>query len=85
MRQWLDILSKSGTPLFVSCNPKALDAAGLEELRQAYARNSVQRDALIPLDWMENICPERWLLNGREIRYDWFADDVAVLFDGESL
>lgn len=85
VRQWLDILSKSGTPLFVSCNPKALDAAGLEELRQAYARNSVQRDALIPLDWMENICPERWLLNGQEIHYDWFADDVAVLFDGESL
>lgn len=46
------------------------------------ARNSAQRDALIPLDWMENICPERWLLNGREVRFDWYADDVCAMFEG---
>lgn len=83
--KWLDILSKSGTPLFVSCKPGVLNPAQTEELRQAYARNAVQRDTLIPLDWMENICPERWLLNGEEIRYDWYADDVNVMFEGKSL
>lgn len=83
--QWLDILSKSGTPLFVSCKPDVLTDAQLAELREAYARNSVQRDTLIPLDWMENICPARWLLNGEEIHYDWFPDDVNVLFAGKSL
>ena len=82
---WLDILSRSGTPLFVSCKPGILTDAQLAELSEAYARNSVQRDKLIPLDWMENICPERWLLNGREIHYDWFADDVSVMFAGKSL
>ena len=83
--KWLDILSKSGTPLFVSCKPGVLNPAQTEELRQAYARNAVQRDTLIPLDWMENICPECWLLNGEEIRYDWYADDVNVMFEGKSL
>ena len=62
-----------------------LSDAENEELRQAFARNALQRDTLIPLDWMENICPERWLLNGQEIAYDWFGDDVPVIFDGKSL
>ena len=84
-RQWLDILAKSGTPMFVSCKPGVLSDAENEELRQAFARNALQRDTLIPLDWMENICPERWLLNGQEIAYDWFGDDVPVIFDGKSL
>lgn len=80
--QWLDILAESGTPMFVSCRPGALNAEQMDQLRRAYARNSAQRDALIPLDWMENICPERWLLNGREVRFDWYADDVCAMFEG---
>ena len=70
------------TPMFVSCRPGALNAEQMDQLRRAYARNSAQRDALIPLDWMENICPERWLLNGREVRFDWYADDVCAMFEG---
>ena len=83
--QWLDLLAESGTPMFVSCKPGILDEAQLAQLRRAFARNSVQKDTLIPLDWMENVCPERWLVNGEEIRFDWYADDISVLFDGESL
>ena len=79
---WLDILAESGTPMFVSCRPGVLNGEQIEQLRRAYARSSVQRDTLIPLDWMENICPERWLLNGEEVRFDWYPDDVCVMFKG---
>lgn len=41
-----------------------------------------QGDVRCALDWMENICPERWLLNGREVRFDWYADDVCAMFEG---
>lgn len=82
--QWLDILAMSGTPMFVSCKPDIPDQAQTEQLRRAYARNSVQTDTLIPMDWMENVCPERWLLNGEEIRFDWFDDEISVMFDGKT-
>ena len=64
----------SGTPLFVSCKPSEAQGRVSADLRDAYARASAQRDALIPLDWMENNCPERWLLNGEEIRFEWIED-----------
>ena len=83
-RQWLKILVCSGTPLFVSCKPGVLDAAQLEELREAYRRNAVQNDELIPLDWMENVCPERWSLNGEEITFDWFDDLINTGFQAEA-
>ena len=73
-RRWLKLLAVSGTPLFVSCKPSEAQGRVSADLRDAYARASAQRDALIPLDWMENNCPERWLLNGEEIRFEWIED-----------
>ena len=83
-RQWLKILACSGTPLFVSCKPGVLDDVQLEELRDAYRRNAVQNDQLIPLDWMDNVCPERWNLNGEEIAFDWFDDQINTGFQAEA-
>lgn len=83
-RKWLELLSKSGTPLFVSCKPGVLDAEQTEILRQAYHRGAKQTDVLIPLDWMENICPRRYLINGEEIRFDWFDDLICTGFAGKT-
>ena len=70
--KWLDILSKSGTALFVSPEPGALDAEGVEALREALRRNSVQADVLKPRDWMETVCPRVYDLNGERVTYDWY-------------
>ena len=83
IRQWLFILSRSGTPLFVSCKPGVLDETQLSELRTAFEVNSKQTDELVPVDWMENICPEKWRLNGEEITFDWFAEDINTMFTAE--
>ena len=80
-REWLRALSVSGSPLFVSCKPGVLSESELDELRQAFARNSVQNDTLEPIDWMENTCPERWLLNGEEIRFNWYPECGAESFN----
>ena len=69
--QWLRILCQSGTPLFVSCQPGEAKGTVEQELLSAFGRASVQGDTLLPLDWMENTCPERWLLNGEEIHFQW--------------
>lgn len=40
----------------------------------ALARSSVQQDGMQPLDWMENSCPVRWLVNGQEQRFSWLDE-----------
>jgi alpha-galactosidase len=79
-RQWLDILARSGSPLFVSCKPTVPTAGELDDIRHAYEKGSLQADELIPLDWMETPYPAHYLLNGQEIHYDW-GDTVAELVD----
>ena len=74
----------SGTPMFVSCKADHCDKAMESALTQAYARNARQTDELIPLDWMESICPERWLCQGQELRFDWYEDTIPVLFAAQS-
>ena len=71
-KQWLTVLANSGSPLFVSCKPGVLNESEMEDLREAYKINSVQENDLRPLDWMENVCPNRWLLDGKEIEFKWF-------------
>jgi alpha-galactosidase len=72
--KWLKILSASGSPLFISWDVKVNSPEITEAVKRALSLNSVQRDVLIPRDWMENTCPERWQLNGEEIYIDWFED-----------
>ena len=70
--EWLRALSVSGTPLFVSYDPKLTeDAQAFADLAAAFSRSAKQTDELIPLDWMENTCPEHWLLNGEKITFEW--------------
>lgn len=74
-REWLKAVSRSGTSMFVSPDPERINKTEKEELREACRYGSIQRDVLVPLDWMENICPERWELNGIEIAFNWYPND----------
>jgi len=73
-RQWLDLLARSGSPLFVSCKPGVLNDAEYAELKAAWAVNAVQENDCRPLDWMETICPEFWLIDGKEVHYHWYEE-----------
>ena len=73
-REWMEAVAYSGTPMFVSPKPNVMSEAELAELREAYRVNSVQEDVLVPLDWMENVTPENWLLNGEEKHFNWYEE-----------
>lgn len=79
-RLWLDALAKSGSPLFVSCKPGVLKENELEELKEAWRINSVQENDQIPLDWMENVFPEKWLIDGKETNYCWYDEEGVDSF-----
>lgn len=70
-RQWLDLVSRSGTPLFVSMAPDAIGPEQSRDLRAALARAASPQPLGEPLDWQRTVWPEQWRLNGAEVRYNW--------------
>ncbi len=77
--QWVDLLSKSGTPLFISCPNNLLTDEQLEYVKNAYKINETQKEIAKPLDWEYNLTPNRWLINGREVTYHWYIDNIPKL------
>ena len=42
-------------------------------MREAYKRASIQKDRLVPLDWLSTVTPTKYKLNGKEIiDLEWF-------------
>ena len=75
-KQWLDLLSKSGTPLFVSAKPESLTDEMKNSLKIAFNRSSIQADIAEPLDWEYNKTPVVWSINGEKEEFDWFTDEI---------
>jgi alpha-galactosidase len=78
-RQWLDLLARSGTMLFVSLHPRALGAEQRRDLRSALALAAAVKPVAEPLDWQHTVYPSRWRSMGRERSYDWIGDEGAGL------
>jgi alpha-galactosidase len=70
-KKWLELLSYSGTPLFVSFHPEKITVEQKKTLEESFRRAAFQTDALEALDFFDTSCPSRFLVNGRETRYDW--------------
>jgi alpha-galactosidase len=74
-RQWLDLLARSGTMLFVSLAPDTLGDVQRADLRAALALAARPQALGEPLDWQRTIWPSRWRLMGGEHAYDWGSAD----------
>jgi alpha-galactosidase len=70
-RQWMQLVAKSGTPLFVSAQPEATGSAQKQMIKECFALASQNIPLGEPLDWMESPFPKRWKLKGEEVRFDW--------------
>ncbi|MBO4894898.1 MAG: hypothetical protein J5562_08295 [Clostridia bacterium] len=78
-KQWLDLLSRSGTPLFISCARGTLSDDELRYVRDAYAHASRQKDTIEPLDWEDTTTPDTWLLNGKEeLHFEWYGNGAMI-------
>ena len=78
-RQWLDLLARSGTMLFVSIAPDALTAGRRRDLANALTLATTPHPLAEPLDWQTTVYPSRWRLMDRERTYDWVGPDGADL------
>lgn len=80
-RKWLYLLAKSGTPLFVSIQPKALTEEMKKDLREAFEINLVQNNRCAPLDWTYNNTPDLWEIDGKTEEFDFIEDSYPALLD----
>ena len=71
-KQWVRLLGESGTPLFVSSKPGDMDEEQMAFVAEMFRKSARQTDVLEPLDWTVNTCPQRWRINGEEVRFDFF-------------
>lgn len=78
--RWLDLVSRSGTALFVSPDPAAVNAEPKQALRRAFAAAAQTRELAEPLDWMDTTTPGRWRIDGRAVDYDWYGAEGASPF-----
>lgn len=70
-KKFLELLAYSGTPLFVSMDPKAVTEEIKEDLKAAFRLASEQKDELLPLDWMHTTIPESYSINGELKSFNW--------------
>ena len=86
-RQWLDLVSRSGTALFVSVDPStrtdAVDADLSVALRRAL--DGGDPGGVEPLDWLDSTSPDRWRTAQGELTYRWQQDWGADPFEGYEL
>ena len=79
-RQWLDVVARSGTALFISA--ESTNAAQKKELAEAFAIVAANGTASVPLDWFRDTTPSSWMdLPSRTTKeYRWCAPDGAYPF-----
>ena len=72
-RQWLDLVARSGTALFISADPTGIPT----EIRAGFgtaiqlALNGGVPGGVEPLDWLQTTAPERWRSGVETVHYDW--------------
>jgi alpha-galactosidase len=73
-------VARSGTALFVSPDPAAVNAESKQAVRRAFAAAAQVRDIAEPLDWLETTTHGRWRIDGRTVEYDWYGGEGASPF-----
>ena len=69
--KWLDLLSKSGTPLFVSIAEDAFTPEVQADLTAAFVRAAKPGRGSKPLDWMDTTLPRLWQSGSGTDEYNW--------------
>ena len=70
-RQWIDLLSRSGMPFFISWKRSLADDAVREALAAAFRRASQARNTAEAQDWFLTSTPVRWNTADGLRTYDW--------------
>ncbi len=70
-KQWMELVAKSGTPLFISAQPEATGNAQKDVIKKCFELASRELPLGEPLNWMDSPTPNKWRLNGETETFDW--------------
>jgi alpha-galactosidase len=70
-KQGMELVAKSGTPLFVSAQQEALHDDQKSSTRDCFRIAAGEQPLGEPLDWMDTPFPRRWKLQGETVVFDW--------------
>lgn len=70
-KKWMELLAKSGTPLFISAHADATGAEQKEFIKKCFKIASKEMPVAEPLDWMTNAYPEKWKVANEILTFDW--------------
>jgi alpha-galactosidase len=70
-RNWMNLVAKSGTPLFISAQPEATGTQQKAAIRESFRFASQNLPVSEPLDWLESAVPKKWKLNGSVESFEW--------------
>lgn len=79
-KEWLRLISDSGTALFISADPDKVDANQFEDMKRALKKSATEKPRTAPIDWMSNATPEVFLVDGEEKTYQWYAEEGTHQF-----
>jgi alpha-galactosidase len=71
-RAWIDLLSRSGMPFFISWRRTLADGEVRKALAEAFRRASVPKATAEPLDWFDRSVPCRWRTGAGTVEYPEF-------------
>lgn len=74
-KEWIRLLSVSGTPMFFSIAPEKVTEEQKQDLKKAYETFVSVKTPAQPLDWLDTTCPTRWLTEQGEQRF-YFPTEV---------
>ena len=73
-RKLLKLFANSGTPLFCSIDPDAIDDNVKKDVVEAFKLASIQENVMVPLNWMDTSIPTKYLVDGEEMTFEWLQD-----------
>jgi len=78
-RQYLDLVARSGTALFISVDPRTVEPEQKEAFRKALqtALSGGAPGGVEPLDWLHTTVPRQWRLGGETVTYHWDEPEGA--------
>ncbi len=70
-KQWMELLARSSTPLFISAQPSAVGEEQKQFIKESFSNASKPQPVAEPVDWLTNPFPEKWKLDSQPREFDW--------------